>query len=151
MECPLCLERYTPKGANVPVVLPCGHTSCLACARRLGGRCAVCRQPFTDWRTNFQLVEALAPVSVRSPRSHTRPLQQIFLKNLTGKTITIDLDLSTATVCSLKALIRDTQGVPVHQQRLLFAGKQLQDGHTLADYNIHKEATLYLALRMLGG
>ena len=75
---------------------------------------------------------------------------QIFVKTLTGKTITFDVE-GTESIEEMKSLIQDREGYPTDQQRLIYAGKQLENGRTLADYNVQEASTLDVCFKLLSG
>lgn len=85
-----------------------------------------------------------------SDKKKTAQSLQVFLKTLTGKTITLEISPSDL-VQDVKAQIEKREGVPAEEQRLVFAAKHLEDGHLVSEYDIKKDSTLHLVLNLRGG
>ena len=90
------------------------------------------------------------PLSKEKKAELTKCGYPIFVKTLSGRTLTINV-LSNITIDNLKELIRDIEGIPIEQQRLIFSGIQLESDHTLSRYNISPYVILHLVLRLRGG
>ena len=104
--------------------------------------------------TRLRLYAQLEETRQRKAQNDSQELEagtafQIFIKTLTGKSLTLVVRKEDS-IKELKEKIQVKQGIPANQQRIVYAEKQLQDDKTLSDYDISKDATLHLVLRLRG-
>mmetsp|Transcript_20496 Transcript_20496/g.30027 ORF Transcript_20496/g.30027 Transcript_20496/m.30027 type:complete len:124 (+) Transcript_20496:128-499(+) len=100
--------------------------------------------------TNPTFITAPATKSSLSSVLSVRGGMQLFVKTLTGKTVSIEVE-EGESIEEVKAKIAEKEGIPAEQQRLIFGGQQLQDAKTLQDYDVGDDSTLHLVLRLRGG
>uniref|UniRef100_A0A7S1BNC3 Ubiquitin-like domain-containing protein n=3 Tax=Corethron hystrix TaxID=216773 RepID=A0A7S1BNC3_9STRA len=105
---------------------------------------------FTNQHASFQTARYPTILSVRGGNDDGGEQIQLFVKTLTGKTVSIEVEAGEA-IEDVKAKIAEKEGIPPEQQRLIFGGQQLQDGKTIGDYDLGDDATLHLVLRLRGG
>eukprot|EP00593_Proboscia_inermis_P003010 CAMPEP_0171296922 /NCGR_PEP_ID=MMETSP0816-20121228/5644_1 /TAXON_ID=420281 /ORGANISM="Proboscia inermis, Strain CCAP1064/1" /LENGTH=140 /DNA_ID=CAMNT_0011770763 /DNA_START=46 /DNA_END=468 /DNA_ORIENTATION=+ len=112
---------------------------------------AIVRQPFmTNGANILPCLSDRRSLAVRQALFLPRGGMELFVKTLTGKTVTIEVE-EGESIEDVKAKISEKEGIPPEQQRLIFGGQQLQDSKTIDDYDIGDDSTLHLVLRLRGG
>jgi ubiquitin len=134
------LSNYTTLAVALTSIM-----SCLAAGPFCASRITTTTVPLVR-REHQQLESSSALNSALSMRGG----MQLFVKTLTGKTVSIEVE-EGESIEDVKAKIAEKEGIPPEQQRLIFGGQQLQDAKTLDDYNVGDDATLHLVLRLRGG
>ena len=167
MDCSICFSRLTR-----PKLLGCSHSFCQSCLSQCNWdgaeiECPLCKRVTTnprgraenlpdDFRHNT-LVDCLRKVKLEDYQDDGDEDEdeevesiQIFVNNFRGRNIAIDVNLADDTL-DLKDKIEAKEGIPPQEQRLIFGGKQLEDGCKLHKYKIGKACTVQMVARMNGG
>ena len=139
--------RWGAIGHSKVQVISCRSLSLLILCL-MGGLIGACSSPAPSRSRTAPSQGRSAPNPVSSPAPMTT--RQIFVKTLTGKTITLEIQ-GDVSIAMVKKAIQKKEGIPPHRQRLIFAGRQLEDAETLNSYNIQNGSTLHLVLRLGGG
>ena len=112
--------------------------------------CMCCGLPCCGHRCFQREAMYVGQSTPKRPRLRDHGAIQVFVKTLNGKTITLSTDRSEF-IYNIKLTIAKKTAIPPDHQRIIFAGKQLEDDHAISDYSIQQNSTLYLVLRLRGG